>query len=163
MHLVLKGVLTALGAVAWLMTPLPVVPAMEILLGLTLLAAAAAGWPGGWTVPVAATALWGATALVEHMVRVHALNRGGARPGSAWAALAGGVLGLIWGQAMGLVAGAFLGAFFWEVAGGRHVEQGGRAGVMAAVAVLGSGLGRLVMGALLYGLLIWTAWGIAPG
>lgn len=154
----LSAAFTILGLVAWAMTPLPVVPAMEILLGLTLFAGFAAGWPGGWLPPLLALAVWGLTAFVEHLVRVGAMRRGGARKGSAWAVLAGSVAGLLSLGPWGLPLGAFAGAFAWEVLGGMGLRQGGRAGGMALVALLASGLGRFLLGGGLFAILAWMVW-----
>ncbi|MCH7494234.1 DUF456 family protein [bacterium] len=155
-------IFTLLGLVAWAMTPLPVVPAMEILLGLTLLAAYAAGWPGGWLPPAMALALWAGTAVVEHLVRTGAMRRGGARKGSAWAVVAGSIAGLAALGPWGLPAGAFVGAFAWETMGGAGVGQGGRAGAMALVALVASGLGRFLLGGVIFAILAWTVWRPLP-
>ncbi|MBC8514586.1 DUF456 domain-containing protein [bacterium] len=154
MHGALRVILVVLGSGAWLVTPLPLIPAMEALLALVLWAWLAAGRPFGWIPPLFALVIWALTAWVEHLVRKGSLERAGARKGSAVVALLGAIVGvMVWGP-WGLPLGVFVGAFLWEMWGGGDGKKSLASGKAALLGVLASGAGRFAMGALLLGEII---------
>jgi uncharacterized protein len=85
---------------------------------------------------------------------------GARRLGATWRGLVGGVLGLILGAVFfnipGLLAGPFVGALLFEMAGGRELGPSARAGLGAVIGLVVGTLGRIGCGLVMAGLFVYS-------
>jgi hypothetical protein len=97
--------------------------------------------PAWWVIVV--LALFTALSLViDYAASVYGAKRLGATWKGGVGAIVGGLIGLFFGIP-GVLLGPFLGAFGFEMAGGRPWKEASRAGVGAVLGLLAGALGKL--------------------
>lgn len=82
---------------------------------------------------------------------------GARKLGATWRGMAGALIGATIGIFLGpvaLVAGPFVGAVLFELAGGRRLEEAGRAGIGAVLGLLAGVVGKLACAVAMTGLFV---------
>lgn len=138
--LILALVLMCVGVVGSILPGLPGTP-------LVLLAAvshklyfgiAGAAW---WVLTILAV-ITVVSVLVDYAASVYGAKRLGATWRGALGAIVGGLVGLFF-SLPGILLGPFIGAFLFELAGGREWKEASRAGVGATLGLLAGAVGKL--------------------
>ncbi len=80
--------------------------------------------------------------VVDYVASVYGAKRLGATWRGALGAIVGGLIGLFLGLP-GILLGPFVGAFLFEMAGGREWQDASKAGVGATLGLLAGALGKL--------------------
>jgi uncharacterized protein YqgC (DUF456 family) len=127
-------------------TPLVVVGAMahRALLG-----------PNGsdWWVIIALLIITIGSLILEYLASII----GAKKLGATWRGITGAVVGTIVGfffSLPGLILGPFIGAFTFEIVGGRSFEESGKAGIGAILGLLAGALGKIIACVLMIGLFV---------
>jgi uncharacterized protein YqgC (DUF456 family) len=81
--------------------------------------------------------------VVDYVASIYGAKRLGATTRGAWGAVIGALVGLFF-SLPGVLLGPFVGAFAFELAGGRHVKESSLAGLGATLGFLAGVLGRVV-------------------
>lgn len=138
---------------------------------LILAVAVAYAWHGDWSEIGGGTlvALGGMALLaeaVEFFASVMTARRVGASRQAGWGGLIGGIVGMIFlsipvpviGTMVGAVAGCFLGAAVAELAVRKHVGQGARVGLLAALGMILGTATKMAIALAMCGLLVISLW-----
>jgi uncharacterized protein YqgC (DUF456 family) len=95
-----------------------------------------------WWVLAALTALTVLSMVMDYLASVYGAKRLGATWRGAVGAIVGGLIGLFF-NLPGILLGPFVGAFLFEMAGGREWKAASRAGVGATLGLLAGAIGKL--------------------
>lgn len=95
-----------------------------------------------WWVLAVLTAMTVLSMVMDYLASVYGAKKLGATWRGAVGAIVGGLIGLFF-SLPGILLGPFVGAFLFEMAGGREWKAASRAGVGATLGLLAGALGKL--------------------
>ena len=104
-----------------------------------------------WWVLVVLAAMTVVSLVMDYLASVYGAKKLGATWRGAVGAIVGGLIGLFF-NLPGILLGPFVGAFLFEMAGGREWKAASRAGIGATLGLLAGTLGKLFCCALMMGL-----------
>jgi len=146
------GVVALLAGLAGLL--LPVLPGAPLLLAGAMLL----GWAGhftriGWGTVAAAAVLAAIMMAVDWIAGALGAKAFGASPWAMWGALAGAVVGLLFGLP-GIVLGPIAGAIAFELWKDPNLERAAKAGIGVLLGFLVGGALKMALGIALVGMLV---------
>lgn len=97
---------------------------------------------GAWWVLVVLAAMTVVSLVLDYLASVYGAKKLGATWRGAVGAIVGGLIGLFF-NLPGILLGPFVGAFLFEMAGGREWKAASRAGVGATLGLLAGAVGKL--------------------
>src|SRR5690349_7099802 len=97
---------------------------------------------GAWWVLVVLAAMTVVSLVLDYLASVYGAKKLGATWRGAVGAIVGGLIGLFF-NLPGILLGPFVGAFLFEMAGGREWKSSSRAGVGATLGLLAGAIGKL--------------------
>jgi uncharacterized protein YqgC (DUF456 family) len=95
-----------------------------------------------WWVMTILAVIVAASLFVDYIASIYGAKKLGATWRGAMGAIVGGIIGLFF-NLPGILLGPFVGAFVFELAGGRHWRESSKAGLGATLGLLAGALGKL--------------------
>ncbi len=135
---------------------LPVLPGIPLIFGAAFVFAIIEGFELiTWNTIALFAILTAASLLIDYLATMYGVRRMGGTKLGMVGALAGMFIGLLTSGLPGLIIGSFVGAYGFELIGGKRSSEALRSSTGSFIGLIGGGVIKFAVGAVMIGIFVW--------